>query len=356
MKIYFLFPYPLQRAPSQRFRFEQYFGALEEQGIHYRVSPFLSEKAWDVLYKRGKLHRKTGSILRGYLRRVLDLARLLSSDFVFIHREASPLGPPVFEWIIARVLRKRIIYDFDDAIWLPNYSEHNSIIYYFKRYSNARAICRWAYKVSCGNDYLCDFARKYNSSVVYNPTTIDTEGHHNLIKHHSSDSTFVIGWTGSHSTLPYLDPVVPVLKELEDRNFRFVFLVISDKEPSFRLRSLVFRKWNVETEIEDLLEMDVGLMPLPDDIWARGKCGFKALQYNALGIPALVSPVGVNTEIIQDYVNGFVCHSLADWRNYLVLLMNNRRLAGELGKRARPLVQRNYSVASNTGNFLKLFS
>jgi glycosyltransferase involved in cell wall biosynthesis len=355
MHILFIIPYPPGKAPSQRFRFEQYLFLLREKGIGYRLSPFLDFQTWRHIYSNGKVFSKILGIIKGYFRRMKDLLEIKRYDYVFIHREAAPIGPPVFEWLISKVFGKKIIYDFDDAIWIPNHSEYNSIMFYLKRYSNTRSICRWAYRVSCGNKYLCTFAGRYNRQVAYNPTTIDTVRYHNRLKDHSDSQDFVIGWTGTHSTLQYLEPVIPVIASLE-KEHRFTFLVISDKNPGFALRSFVFRKWEKQREIEDLLLMNVGLMPLPDDKWANGKCGFKALQYNALGIPALVSPVGINTEIIQDYVNGFVCFSENDWRKYLLLLMNNRNLLRELGLKARPLVERSYSVSSNASNFLKLFS
>lgn len=353
-KIYFLLPYPVGNAASQRFRMEQYFNVLKEKGFHIEVSSFIDARGWKYLYTKGHFFEKTGALIRGYFRRCSDLWKIRKVDFVFIHREAAPFGPPVFEFIIAKLLGKKIIFDFDDAIWIPNYSEHNSFVSWLKRYNNVFTVSRMAYKVSCGNDYLCRFARKLSKGVVYNPTTLDTFSQHNQIKLHNNNE-FVIGWTGTHSTLPYLNDLIPLLEELE-RKFRFTFLVICDQKPDYKLKSFEFRYWRKETEISDLLSINLGLMPLPDDKWAKGKCGFKALQYNALCIPALVTPIGVNAEIIQDYVNGFVCHSLEDWKKYLIMLLNNRDLLARLGKFSRPLVENHFSVRSNSDNFLQLFS
>lgn len=354
MRILFITPYPTGEAPSQRFRFEQYFPELSRRGIEFDTSPFLDKKAWTILYKPGHLPGKISGIFRGYLRRIANLFKMGKYDAVFIHREASPVGWPVFEWLITRVFRKYTIYDFDDAIWIPNASESNSsLTMYLKRFRNTIDTCRWATVVSVGNQFLADFARQYNSRVVYNPTTIDTTEHHNTTTEHNNH-IFTIGWTGSHSTLQYLDALVPVLQELEQHH-TFEFHVICDVAPKWNLKSLRFVKWSKEAEIEDLLNFNVGVMPLPDDVWAKGKCGFKALQYMALGIPAVVSDVGVNAEIVDHDVNGCVCRTLEDWKIYLTKLMSEPEYLKRLSSRTREKISSKYSVESNTGNFLALF-
>jgi glycosyltransferase involved in cell wall biosynthesis len=353
MRLLFICPYPIGEAASQRFRFEQYFAYLTENKIEFDTKSFLSHNAWQVLYRPGHLLQKIFYILGGIFNRFALLFYLHKYDYIFIHREASPVGPAIFEFLIAKVFNKKIIYDFDDAIWIPNSSESNSFYSFLKFYKNTYYICKVAYKVSCGNMYLCNYAAQYNKNVVYNPTTIDTENYHNKIKEHNS-SEIVIGWTGSHSTNRYLDEMVPVIKQLEDK-YTFKFCVISDKNPELSLKSFEFIKWNKDTEIADLLRLDIGIMPLHDDMWASGKCGFKALQYMSLGIPALVSPVGVNTKIVDDGINGFICKSENDWYVNLENLISNRLLLQTLAINTRKKIEEHYSVKSNKENFIKLF-
>jgi glycosyltransferase involved in cell wall biosynthesis len=139
--------------------------------------------------------------------------------------------------------------------------------------------------------------------------------------------------------------------------FHFVsFLVIADQPPSLHLQRLVFIPWRAETEVKDLLNMDIGIMPLPNDEWTKGKCGFKALQYMALEIPAVVSSVGVNTEIIEEGVEGFLCTHEAEWLSSLRKLITDPALRASMGKKGRKKVIESYSVPSNTANFLSLFS
>lgn len=354
MHILFLVPYPQGKAPSQRFRFEQYFSALKKAGHSWTISPFLDEKAWEIIYKPGHWFAKFMAIARGFWRRKKEMLNLGKYDFIFVHREIVPIGPPIFEWFITKVMKKKVIYDFDDAIWIPNHSEHNQMMYYLRRYNNTRTLLSWAHKASCGNQYLCDFASKYCRNVVYNPTTIDTENYHNRETKHENPG-FVIGWTGSHSTIKYLNELYPVFQDLA-QDHTFEIHVISDSPPSFKLDNLKFIRWSKETEIDDLLKFDVGIMPLHKDMWAEGKCGFKALQYMSLGIPALVSPVGVNTRIVDHVTNGYICSEINDWKIHLKEMMENRTELRRLAGNCRKKVEAEYSVHSNTNNFLQLFS
>ena len=356
MRILFVVPYPPGRAPSQRFRFEQYLDILTAHGHQYRLAPFLSVATWNILYKPGQTVAKALGILAGFARRVGLLFTVPQYDFVFVHREAAPVGPPVLEWLLAKVLRKKLIYDFDDAIWLANTSEANKIAAGVKWHHKVDAICRWAYKNSCGNAYLAGYARQFNPRAIVNPTTIDTVHLHNQVRDQAAPGRLVIGWTGTHSTLKYLGQVVPVLARLEAEGLDFEFRVISNQPPAFPLRSLVYLPWRKETEIADLLGFHIGLMPLEDDPWAKGKCAFKALQYMALGVPPLVSPVGMNTEVVQHGQNGFVCATPQEWEASLRRVLADAGLRQQLGAAARATIEQRYSVVANTPGFLALFS
>ena len=356
MNVIFLFPYPLGQSPSQRFRFEQYLEHLASRGITYSTYPFWSAKTWEILYKRGHYFTKVAGFIGGVLRRFSVFASAQKADIVFIHRECMPVGPPIIEWLLARVSRKKIIYDFDDAIWLPNTSAENKLVALIKWHSKVSSVCRWSYKVSCGNSYLHDFARKYSNNVVINPTTIETESWHNPLLYSISKPADVvtIGWTGTHSTLKYLDLVIDALQKIEAKFPQVRLVVIADKKPSLPLNRIVFIPWSKTREIEDLLQFDIGIMPLADDIWAKGKCGFKALQYLSLNIPALASPVGVNSDIIDHGVNGFLCHDTDDWYEYLKLLIEDAGHRKQMGLNGRRKIIDHYSVSSNLSTFIKL--
>jgi len=350
--IVFIVPYPRDQAPSQRFRFEQYIPQLERQGFNITFAPFLDSKTWFSLYKSGSVRNKIFGVIQSFLRRLILVLTIHKFDHVFIHREASHIGPPIFEFIIAKIFRKKYVYDFDDAIWLANYSESNAKFHRLKAYWKVKYCIRWANVVTVGNDYLATYARRYNDNVNVIPTTIDTENYHNTNTDYSKK--VVIGWTGTHTTMRFLDFLVPIIKELE-ADYDFEFRVISNQKPIYNLKSLNFVKWNRETEIDDLNEISIGVMPLEDEIWAEGKCGFKCLQYMSLGIPSIVSPVGVNKKIVSMNQNGIFAKSKDDWRDALVHLIQNEDVRIRLGTAGKETVRSKYSVLAYTKSFLNLF-
>lgn len=353
-RILFISPYPLGIAPSQRFRFEQYFSFLITNGFKIEHKPFWSNKTWDILYNKGKLFHKIFGLFSSIIKRYFLLFTIRKYDYVFIHREYSPVGLPIAVWIISKVLNKKIIFDFDDAIWIPNVSESNRLFNVFKVYKNTHRIIKLSYKASCGNEYLKLFAQQFNQNAIYNPTTIDTDDYHNKVRVINHEK-FIIGWTGSHSTVKYLEEVIPVIEKLE-KEYDFDFHVISDFIPDWNLKSLKFIPWQKETEVENMLKFSIGLMPLVHDQWCEGKCGFKALQYMALGIPALVSPVGVNTRIVDHSITGFYCRNKHEWEMYIKKLLVDKDLLLLMSSKTRDKIIIDFSVSSNSENFLRLFS
>jgi len=353
-KIIFIAPYPKAGAPSQRFRFEQYLNILEENGHSTHVAPFFSEKGWKKLYQDGNTVGKALTIVGSLFKRFFLLFTLHRYDKIFIHREAAMIGPPAIEWIISKVLRRKYIYDFDDAIWLANYSESNARFHRLKMYHKVNKIMKWADQISAGNDFLANYARQFNSNVEVIPTTIDTSHQHNL--HGNPDQNpLVIGWTGTHTTGQYLKELIPVLDEIYTTN-RFIFRVISNQHPEIDREYIDFVKWEKTSEIEDLAKFNIGVMPLTDSDWSKGKCGFKGLQYMALEIPAVLSPVGVNNTIIASGENGFLCETPQEWIETLRNLLNDSELRSRIGQKGKETILENYSVQANTGKYLKLFA
>ena len=355
-KILFLAPYPKGEAPSQRFRFEQYLDFLKDHGFEYEFQSFFSLSIWKILYKKGKFLKKLWGVFAGYSRRFAILFKLGQVDYVFIHREAAPYGPPFIEYIISKWFKKKIIFDFDDAIWLPNYSHSNRLFANLKKYHKVKDIIRYSHKISAGNEYLIQYAKDCgNANVVYNPTTVDMDHWHRETKVFNTSSPTVIGWTGTHSTIRYLKPIVKMIKSLEEEGYNLELIIIADQNPDFDINGFRFVPWSKEKEVQDLLKMDIGIMPLKDDEWARGKCGFKALQYMSLGIPAMVSPVGVNANIVDHTVNGFICNEEEEWKKQILNIVSNKHQLVALGKNAKDKIRHYYSVESNKQNFISLF-
>lgn len=350
-KIIIFHTYPIDTAPGQRFRYEQYISFLNQ---YYEIEfrPFMNKRLWSIYYKKGRYLEKAILMMYCFVRRFTHIFNAGNSK-IFIFRELSPFGPPFFEFILAKILNKKYILDFDDAIWLPNFSQANSKFQFLKMYWKIDYSIKWAFKITVGNNYLANYTKRINSNVQIIPTTIDTKNYHNILTNHN-DKDIVIGWTGTHSTMRYLDFIFPIIEELE-KKYDFKFRVISDKAPNIKLKSIEFVKWNKESEIQDLSKIHIGIMPLKEDKWSQGKCGFKGLQYMALGIVAVMSPVGVNNTIVQHGKNGFLVDEKKDWINILSVLLKNQEKRKEIGQNGRKTIEDYYSVEANKKKYLEVF-
>lgn len=356
-KILFLLPYPLHKAPSQRFRVENLLYLLDEAGYEYQLAPFLTESDWAILYRPGGHIRKAFGILRGFFKRfVLIFTGVFSYDYIFIHREGSPVGPPIFEFWLAKIWRKKIIFDFDDAIWIPNTSAQNRIASKIKCFWKTKLLCKWAFRVAAGNDFLKAFADSSGGTTPATriPTVVNMTTRYNRL-HETTQGKVHIGWTGSHSTLKFLDPLMPVIQRIQDE-LGCGFLVIADKKPDLPLKDWSFYPWNEAKEIEDLLRIDIGVMPLVHDAWSEGKCGFKLIQYLALGIPAVANSVGVNKLIIEEGKNGFLADDPETWYRSLKVLVTDAAKRQEMGRAGKEKMLREYSIESQRTAFLSLFA
>lgn len=353
-KVLLICPYPIGGAPSQRFRFEQYLSFLSENGFDITPKPFIDQKTWDILYKPGLFGKKTFGMLTSFVKRFGLLFSIKKYDFVFIHREAMQFGPPIFEYLLCKILKKKVLYDFDDAIWLKNHSDSNALLSFTKWYSKVNSICSWVTTIQCGNQYLANYAKQFNPNVTIVPTTIDTITKHNRLIDFDRE-TITIGWTGSHSTMHYLDFIVPIINQLE-KKYPIQFLVISDRNPNYALKSLVYCKWEKESEIEDLAKIDIGIMPLKQNEWAEGKCAFKGLQYMSLGIATVMSPVGMNNELIQHGENGFLAETADEWIENLSDLIEDKQLRKKIGLAGNQTILNHYSVEALKPLYLDLFT
>ena len=349
--IAFLVPYPLGISPGQRFRFEHYLPALRKSGFQYRVFSFLSENAYKSFFKGG-LFVKAGALLAGYFKRAGLLFTIHRYDFIYVYRETSPIGPPLLLWLNRWIWRKPVIYDFDDAIWLRDEGGESSLVASIKWKSKVGTISRWAEKVNVGNRFLADYVTTQGGSPVIIPTVVDTSTVH--VRKNPAPSELIIGWTGSHSTLKFITPLLPVLRSLREK-YEFNFHIIANSDPGYQDSFIKFIPWSKESEINDLEEFHIGVMPLQDNNWSKGKCGFKAIQYLSLATPAVVSPVGVNTEVVRDGIDGFQAETESDWHEMLEKLIVSEQLRTEMGRAGREHIVKDYSVDATREKFLSLF-
>jgi glycosyltransferase involved in cell wall biosynthesis len=352
MRILALVPSIYNTSPGQRFRIEQWEPLLRERGIELTFRAFESEDLHRMLYRRGMMGRKLLLISGAFTRRASTLRSVEEYDAVYLFREAAILGPAILErWIAYSGVP--IIFDFDDAIFVPYRSPSNGYLSLFKLPSKTRTICRMASHIMAGNSYLADYARKVNDRVTIVPTTIDL-GAYTLDDKRLDSDLPVIGWSGSYSTVQHLDTLRCALQRLSKLE-KFRLRVIGARNYEMEGLEVDAVEWRAETEVEDLRPIDIGVMPLPEDAWSRGKCGLKALQYMALGIPTVCSPVGVNHEIIQDGENGMLAASEDEWVEKLRLLLNSARLRHSLGRAGRRTVEEKYSAAVQAPRVYDIF-
>jgi hypothetical protein len=349
-RILFVSAHPRGLAPSQRFRFEQYVDFLADQGFETTFAPIIREDEYPLLYAPGNTARKAAIFGRGLATRVWQALTRKDYDVAIVQREAIQLGTTVFESALARS-KTKLVFDFDDAIWLSDTSPANRRMSFLKRPGKVGRLIAMSDMVWAGNDYLADYARRFNDAVHVVPTTIDTDAY--VPCRGDGTGAVCLGWTGSVSTIKHFRLALPALRRILERfGDRVTFKVIGDGD--FREESLGIRgtPWRAETEVADICDIDVGMMPLPDDAWARGKCGLKALQFMAMEIPVVTSPVGVNTEIIDDGVNGYLATTDDEWFNRLSELVEAAERRRAFGRAARDTVVGRYSVQSQRDTYL----
>jgi glycosyltransferase involved in cell wall biosynthesis len=352
MRVLALMPALYDTSPSQRYRLEQWEPLLRERGVEITYEPFEDDELHASLYKPGMIGKKLKLVTRGLRRRMSLVRKAKNYDLVYILREAALLGPPVFEKLIHQQ-RVPIVFDFDDAIFVSYRSPSNGYLSYLKFASKTKTICRVASHVMVGNPYLADYARQVNDRVTVIPTTIDTEKYR-VSRSKESSGSIVIGWTGSYSTVQHLDTLRGALKKLAGKE-SFRLRVIGTPKYECSPIDVDAMPWRAETELEDLSAIDIGVMPLPDDKWSKGKCGLKALQFMAMGIPTICSPVGVNTDIIQDGQNGFLASTEDEWVDKLSRLLRSRELRERLGQAGRATVEQKYSAITQTPRVYEIF-
>jgi glycosyltransferase involved in cell wall biosynthesis len=351
MRILAIVPSVYDTNPSQRFRIEQWEPLLRERGVEVTFKPFESKALNAILYKQGHMAQKLKLVGEALRRRAGEVRSARGYDAVYVLREAALLGPPVFERWLART-GVPYVFDFDDAVFLQYVSPSNGYLSYLKFSGKTRSICRMAAHVMAGNQYLADYAGAVNDRVTIIPTTIDTEKY--KVEPRAENDVPVVGWSGSFSTAVHLATVKGALRELARRE-RFRLRVIGS--PDFKIEGVDVEAmpWRAATELEDLRPFDIGIMPLPDDQWSRGKCGLKALQYMALGVPTVCSPVGVNSEIIRDGENGLLASTDDEWVEKLSGLLRSKEERARLGRAGRETVEARYSAAVQAPRVYDIF-
>lgn len=356
MKILFLTVHSVEVA-STRYRVFQYLPYFKKEGVESTIKSFFISSKPINMYQTSSdtLYWRLKAGIRGFLNELTIWLCGNKYDVIIIHRDLMLWGPPFIDrlkWL--RKLGKPIMIDYDDALWVArNSHKENPLSQYIKRivlgpYKDFETLLHIATHVIAGNNYLADYAKKFNLNVSIIPTTVDTDRCKPKSKKKDMSSKVVIGWIGSPS--PFLQILNKVWQKLPG-NAVLKIIGNSYKPEGIEYINAV---WNSETELNELTTFDIGITPLPDDEWTRGKCGFKTLQYMSAAIPAVSSPVGVNSEIIHDGVNGFLARNEEEWIEKLTLLIENPELRQRIGMAGRRTVEEKYSVKVWTSAYLKI--
>jgi len=352
-RVLFIGMHRLDRSPSQRYRFEQYFPFFEKKNIECELSYLISEEDDKVLYSPGNYFGKLLIFIKSWKLRLKDVKRANSFDYIFIQREAFMTGTTYFEKRFAKSTAK-LIFDFDDSIWLEDKNEANGKLAFLKKPSKTSTVISLCDTVVAGNKYLAEYAKQFNRNVVIIPTTIDTHWYKPVQK--ETRDKVIIGWSGSFTTIKHFESAIGALTKIKEKcGDKVDFKVIGDGNYRYKPLNITGQKWQSKTEVEDLQNIDIGIMPLPNIEWTRGKCGLKGLQYMGLAIPTVMSPVGVNTEIIEHGKNGMLAFTEEEWIDSLSQLIKSPELRKKLGKAGRKTVEDMYSVDANKEKYLALF-
>jgi glycosyltransferase involved in cell wall biosynthesis len=343
MKLHFLVPHAQDEAPGQRLKFEQYYERFRQEGFEVIHDTFYSS----ALYRRLGRPGLAGKLVRLALACVKRLGCLWTawrSDVVYLFLEAVPAGPPMLEWIILRIMRRPLVYDIDDLIYLKKPGSRDPFPTLFNRKGKVEFLMKNARHVIVCTPHLEKEARRLNDRVTRISSTIDTVKY--PPKTHYRTEVVTLGWSGSFSTAPYLHLLDGVLRALQQR-YGVAIRVIGDAGFAIPGATVEVLPWKLESEVKDLLKIDIGLYPLPHEEWVLGKSGLKALQYMGLGIPTVLAPIGANLEIVEHGRNGFFADSEEEWLDALTRLVQDPALRERIGKAGRATVEERYSVAVN---------
>lgn len=337
VRVLALASYPVESA-SSRHRITQFIEPLARRGIDVTFSPFLDAALFADLYTPGRMLRHAPRLLLATLRRLGAIVRAARADVIFVQREATLFGPALIEWMAARVLRRPMILDLDDATWLPYRSPvYGRLAALLKGSGKTERLIRWSKVVTCGNPNIAADVRARGTEAVIVPSSVDMRVFHPRATNDVHDVPR-IGWIGTHTTYPFLERLMPVFAQLA-REHRFALTIIGSGRADVDTRP-----WNLDTEAEDFRSFDIGVYPLTDDAWNARKSALKAVQYMASGVPFVMSPVGVCATLGLRDETHFLATTDDEWLIALRRLLTDATLRKRMGEAGRKFAEEHHSL------------
>ncbi|MDA3778777.1 MAG: glycosyltransferase family 4 protein [Bacteroidales bacterium] len=348
-----------RQGASSRYRLYQYLPLLEEKGISCKVYPLITDNVYKVLLDQKKVNKflkpflKLFYVVSALIKRFFHILKASSYDVVFIQKDVLPN----FYLYMLRLLNKKIIFDLDDAL----YEEHSTIkpsifslnnLFFKLRKNNLIKMLKYAKSVTVTTPYLAEYVKNFNQNVHIITGPIDSSLYTPSKKDHGNK--IVIGWIGSPVTTKYVEDISEVFIKLQKKYSNIEFHLIGAKKFDLENVNIKFLDWSEETETELLSDFDIGIMPLTDDKWSKGKGGLKILQYFAMSIPVVCSPIGINNQLIMQGKNGFGAKSTEDWIVSLETLINNEDLRKEMGMNGRKQLEENYDLKNASDHLAEI--
>lgn len=338
-----------RQAASARQRLLQYLPRLRDAGIEVEHHALLDDEYVESL-ATGISYSKT-RVAAAYLGRLGQLAEARRSDVVWVYVELFPYLPAFIERLAT--IGKPVIYDMDDAFFHRYDDSPKPLVRWLLAGKQARLLSNAA-ACTCGNEYLRDYAARYCRNTIVLPTVVDTDLYRPIGR--KAGGSVAIGWIGSPTTWPNVRPLLPLLRELcASGGVGFRVVGAGSAADLDRFPGMELVDWSEAMEIAEVQRMDIGIMPLVDSPFERGKSGYKLIQYMACGLPTVASPVGVNRTIVADGTSGFLATTDAEWRQALTRLIGDRDLRYRMGEQGRQFVEESYSLDSQAPRLIDLF-
>jgi O-antigen/teichoic acid export membrane protein/glycosyltransferase involved in cell wall biosynthesis len=342
IRVLALASYPVEAAAS-RYRIVQFIAPLAARSIDVRFLPFLTPSQFAALYEPRRFLWRLPRVALRLLGRLAALRHAARADVVFVQREAALFGPPLTEWIAARILRRPLILDLDDATYVPSTSPvYGRLATWLKGTGKTDRLIRWARVVTCGNPTIAAHVRSRGAEAVLVPTVVDSAVFH---PDRRGNETPCIGWIGTHSTYPFLERLLPVFARLaRDVPFRLTIVGSGRRDIQVPGVEVDMRPWQLTREAEDFRSLDIGVYPMPEEPWTAGKSGLKAVQYMMSGVASVISPVGVCETLGIPGETHLTAVDSTEWVEALRRLITDADVRRRIGRAARAFAERHYSL------------